>query len=115
MYDIWVLYERIPHISVNEALLSAGVVLFCIHIFLVRLRRWERYNAIHKKYGPKWNNGKGSITPAEAQIIMQMFMRYDLPIVLDLGLAFATTKTYSIVSFSYSSQTLVLQVKYSIT
>lgn len=98
MYDTSVLYEHLMHISVNKALLTVGFATFCIYLFLVRLRRWKRYNVIHQQYGAKWNDGKGTISPAEAQIIMQTFMDYDLAILLDLGLTFAMFKIYAIVS-----------------
>ncbi|KAF8966158.1 hypothetical protein BDZ97DRAFT_1622952, partial [Flammula alnicola] len=58
--------------------------------------RWRRYNAIHRKYGPKWNDGKGMITPEEAQIIAHVSSMYDMPFLLNYAVAFALFKTYGI-------------------
>ena len=77
---------------------SGGVLLW---LALVRTFRWRRYNAVHHKYGPKWNNGKGIITPEEAQEIMAVSTRYDMPMLLNYSLSFALFKTYGIVRLSF--------------
>lgn len=77
---------------------SGGILLW---LALVRAFRWRRYNAMHRKYGPKWNNGKGIITPEEAQDIMSVSTRYDMPMLLNYALAFALFKTYGIVRLAF--------------
>jgi hypothetical protein len=79
---------------------SGGILLW---LALVRTFRWRRYNAIHHKYGPKWNNGKGIITPEEAQHIMAVSGMYDMPMLLSFSGAFALFKTYGIVRISLKS------------
>ncbi|KIM44280.1 hypothetical protein M413DRAFT_378573 [Hebeloma cylindrosporum] len=76
----------------------SGGILFWLA--LARAFRWRRYNAMHRKYGPKWSNGKGIITPEEAQDIMSVSTRYDMPMLLNYALAFALFKTYGIPSIS---------------
>ncbi|KAF5319248.1 hypothetical protein D9619_008748 [Psilocybe cf. subviscida] len=65
-------------------------------LIIVRAFRWRRYNAIHRKYEPKWRNGEGVITPEEAQIIAQLSAAYDMPLLLNYSLAFALFKTYAV-------------------
>ncbi|PPQ96008.1 hypothetical protein CVT26_016170 [Gymnopilus dilepis] len=67
---------------------------------LVRALRWRRYNAIHREFGPKWDNGRGSITPEEAQKIILQPILYDMPLLLNYALAFALFKTYAVPSIS---------------
>ncbi|PPR04673.1 hypothetical protein CVT24_011890 [Panaeolus cyanescens] len=69
-------------------------------VVLVRALRWRRYYAIHKTYGPKWDNGRGTISPGEAQKIMAVSTQYDMPLLLNYSLAFALFKTYAIPSIS---------------
>jgi len=73
---------------------SGGIFLW---LALVRTLRWKRYNAIQRKYGRKWKNGKGNITPEEAQNIMAVSIMYDMPMLLNYSVAFALFKTYAIV------------------
>ncbi|CAA7271256.1 unnamed protein product [Cyclocybe aegerita] len=75
-----------------------GVLL--LWLVLVRSLRWRRYNAIHSKYGPKWNNGQGIITPEEAQKIIHVAGLYDMPLLMNVALAFALFKTYGIPTIS---------------
>jgi hypothetical protein len=75
-----------------------GILLW---IALVRTFRWRRYNAIHREYGPKWNNGKGNITPEEAQKIMAVSAMYDIPFWSNFALAFVLLKSYGIVPTSF--------------
>jgi len=69
-------------------------------VALTRSRRWDHYNAIHQKYGPKWDNGRGSITPEEAQVVIQLSSCYDMPFILYHAYSFALFKTYAIPSIS---------------
>ena len=71
-------------------------------IVVVRCFRWRHYNAIHHKYGQKWNNGKGVITVEEAQIVCHLSTLYDMPFLLDYGFSFALFKTFAIVSVNPS-------------
>ncbi|PPQ75159.1 hypothetical protein CVT24_007487 [Panaeolus cyanescens] len=77
--------------------IAAGIVGWVI---LVRSLRWRRYHAIHRTYGPKWDNGRGSISPGEAQKIMAVSTQYDMPFLMDNALAFALFKTNAIPSIS---------------
>jgi hypothetical protein len=74
------------------------VISIVTWVALARSRRWNHYNAIHQKYGPKWDNGRGRITPEEAQAVVQLSTYYDMPFVLYRSYAFALFKTYAIVS-----------------
>ena len=91
--------EYLRHIEIQPTFTQACVSAVISWIALVRLFRWRHYNEIHRKYGPKWNNGKGTITPEEAQVILQLSSFYDLPMLLNYALSFALFKTYGIVSF----------------
>lgn len=91
--------ERFRHVPFPAAFFG-GIFLWLI---LVRIFRWRRYNAIHRKYGPIWNNGKGIITPEEAQKIMAVSSNYDMPLVMNFAGAFALFKTYGIVRISLKS------------
>lgn len=73
-----------------------GVVLGWM--ILIRALRWRRYNAIHREYGPKWDNGRETITPEEAQKIILNPILYDMPLLLNYAVAFALFKTYAVVS-----------------
>ena len=88
--------RHIQQPTLTQAFVS-GVISW---IALVRLFRWRHYNEIHRKYGPKWNNGEGTITPEEAQIVLQLSGFYDLPMLLNYALSFALFKTYGVVSLS---------------
>jgi hypothetical protein len=82
---------------------SGGILLW---LALVRTFRWRRYNSIHRKYGPQWNNGQGNITPEEAQEIMAVSIKYDMPMLLNYSVAFALFKTYAIVRTLYINFTI---------
>ncbi|KIM48566.1 hypothetical protein M413DRAFT_20940 [Hebeloma cylindrosporum] len=86
-------FRHIPKLTA----VSGGILLW---LALVRTCRWRRFNAIHRKYGPRWKDGKGSITPEEAQKIVAVSIMYDMPIVLNYAIAFALFKTYGIPSIS---------------
>jgi hypothetical protein len=83
------------HISATLLLIVSGIVGWVV---LARSRRWDHYNTIHQKYGPRWNNGRGTITPEEAQVVVQLSTCYDMPLVLYYAHSFALFKTYGIVS-----------------
>ena|SRR5258705_12072358 len=77
-------------------LIAGGIACW---VSLSRNRRWDHYNAIHQKYGPKWDNGRGSITPEEAQVVVQLVTCYDMPLISYYASSFALFKTYAIVHF----------------
>ncbi|KAJ7202386.1 hypothetical protein GGX14DRAFT_654377 [Mycena pura] len=60
--------------------------------------RWRRYNAIHKKYAEKFE--AKTLTPEEAQEVMQLAVLYDMPMLSEYSLAFALFKTYAIPTIS---------------
>jgi hypothetical protein len=84
------------HLSSTLLLIVSGMVGW---VALARSRRWDHYNAIHQKYGPKWDNGRGKITPEEAQLVVRLSSCYDMPLVSYYSHSFALFKTYAIVSF----------------
>ena len=51
---------------------------FAGYLSLVRLLRWRRYNALMKRYAGRELD---SITPEEAQQILHVSRRYDMPMV----------------------------------
>ncbi|CAA7271255.1 unnamed protein product [Cyclocybe aegerita] len=73
--------------------LLAGLLIWLV---VVRLLRWRHYNAIHSEYGPKWNDGKGSITPEEAQKIVNLSTLYDMPLLTYYALSFGLVGSYAI-------------------
>ncbi|KAH9475208.1 Mycophenolic acid biosynthesis cluster protein B [Psilocybe cubensis] len=89
--------QRLHTHASHSTYVFAGVLVW---MGLVRALRWRRYNAIHRKYLRKWNNGKGTITPEEAQEITSVGAAYDMPLLLNYALAFALFKTYAIPSIS---------------
>ena len=83
------------HVPTHLLLIVSAIASW---VALTRSRRWDHYNAIHQKYGPKWDNGRGSITPEEAQVVVQLSTCYDMPFILYHSHSFALFKTYAIVS-----------------
>ena len=87
-------FRRVPPL----AAFSGGILLW---LALVRASRWRRYNSIHREYGLKWDNGKGIITPEEAQKIIAVPIMYDMPGLLAYATTFALFKTYGIVRITF--------------
>ncbi|KAG7089083.1 hypothetical protein E1B28_010792 [Marasmius oreades] len=67
-------------------------------VSLVRTFRWRRYNYIHRVYGPKYSSGM--LTPEDAQDVITILLRYEMPLVLEYAVAFSLFKTYAIPSIS---------------
>ncbi|KAF7331369.1 hypothetical protein MKEN_00014700 [Mycena kentingensis (nom. inval.)] len=65
-----------------------------LYLLLVRKLRYQRYNRLHAKYAGK------TLTPAEAQEIVQLAVAYDMPMVSECAVGFALFKTYAIPSIS---------------
>jgi len=65
------------------------------YVILVRLLRWCRYNAIHREYKKKYQDG--TITPSDAQRIILVSTSYDMPLLFTYSLGFAQFKTFAIV------------------
>ncbi|KAF8742559.1 hypothetical protein AX14_003593 [Amanita brunnescens Koide BX004] len=80
------------HMNVATTCLVAGVS----YLAVVRSLRWKRYNAVHAKYGNKIN----SLTTADAQEVLDVALRWDMPLLFYYSLAFALFKTYAIPSIS---------------
>ncbi|KAF9524241.1 hypothetical protein CPB83DRAFT_861677 [Crepidotus variabilis] len=92
------LFDQLRHIQITPLrVVLAGLIFW---LCLVRALRWRRYYAIHSKYGPKWDNGRGTLSPQEAQSISHVTMNYDMPLLMNYSLAFALFKTYGIPSIS---------------
>lgn len=79
-------------IATSKSRIGAGV--FLLYVLLVRLTRWRKYEAIHRKYAHKI----GCLTPEEAQEIILVSSSWDMPNLSGYALAFALFKTYAIVS-----------------
>ena len=66
------------------------------YLCIVRLFRWRRYNAVHKKYAAAFE--ARTLTPEEAQDVLHVSTFYDMPTVLNYALAFALLKSFAVVS-----------------
>lgn len=87
-----VICELLTHISPRVQAVSGALVW----LLVVRALRWRRYNAIHRQFQAKYE----TMTPEEAQKIIQVSTLYDMPLLLNYSLAFALFKTYGIPSIS---------------
>ena len=96
-----VLCNLLPHISPPVQAVFGGIVIW---LLIVRAFRWKRYNAIHRQFQAKYK----TMTPEEAQKIIQLSTMYDMPFLLTYALAFALFKTYGIVSTFRSSSVRIL-------
>ncbi|KAL1684523.1 hypothetical protein GGG16DRAFT_68145 [Schizophyllum commune] len=77
------------------------------YLGLVRILRWRRYEAVHRKYAHLLAKGSrvrtetvNTLTPAEAQEIVQLSLGYDMHYLMVQALSFALFKTYGIPSIS---------------
>ncbi|KAI4525504.1 hypothetical protein K525DRAFT_251946 [Schizophyllum commune Loenen D] len=77
------------------------------YLGLVRVLRWRRYEAVHRKYAHLLAKGSrvrtetvNTLTPAEAQEIVQLSLGYDMHYLMVQALSFALFKTYGIPSIS---------------
>ncbi|KAF8147796.1 hypothetical protein K438DRAFT_1779889 [Mycena galopus ATCC 62051] len=77
---------------------SAVCALALVYLCVVRSLRWRRYNAIHKKYSAKFR--ARTLTPEEAQEVIQLSYMYDMPSLSEYSLSFALFKTYAIPTIS---------------
>ncbi|KAF7328936.1 hypothetical protein MVEN_02523500 [Mycena venus] len=77
---------------------SLVCALAVVYLSVVRSLRWRRYNAIHKKYSAKFR--AKTLTPEEAQEVIQLSFMYDMPTLSEYSLAFALFKTYAIPTIS---------------
>lgn len=75
---------------------ASGTAFF--YLCLVRVLRWRRYHAVHKKYASSYESRV--LTPEEAQEIVHVSSFYDMPLLMNYSLAFALFKTYGIPSIS---------------
>ena len=78
---------------------------FTAYLILVQLLRFSRLRAIKRKYGGRWTTSKDGkrkldVTPAEAQEIMHVSLKYDLPGVCRFSTLWALFNTYAIPSIS---------------
>ncbi|KAF9255745.1 hypothetical protein L218DRAFT_883445 [Marasmius fiardii PR-910] len=92
-----------PLVKLTTSSLSLPTLLaIVVPIYLVTVQylRWRRFNAMHTKFLPKVASGHWRMTPEEAQEIMQVSWRYDMPQLLGFSFAFALFKTYGIPTIS---------------
>jgi hypothetical protein len=81
--------------TTSTVVCALGLAYLC----LVRALRWRRYNAVHKKFGPRYTSK--TLTPEEAQQVMHLSAFWDMPLLMNYALAFALFKTYAIVCCLY--------------
>ncbi|KAJ8081806.1 hypothetical protein PM082_007652 [Marasmius tenuissimus] len=89
------LFGPLARYSAPRFVFPLGVLVWLI---LVRTFRWRRYNYIHRRYQTKFEQGK--LTLEDAQEVVRMVTRYELPRVTGFGVAFALFKTYAIPTIS---------------
>ena len=65
-------------------------------LVVVRIFRWKRYNSIHGQFQAKYH--EKTITPEEAQKIIQVSMMYDMPFFMYYASAYAIFEPCAIVS-----------------
>ena len=74
----------LTHISPQVQVIFGGCLIW---LALVRTFRWKRYNDIHRQFQAKYD--EKTITPEEAQKIIQVSMMYDMPLLLYFASAYA--------------------------
>ncbi|KAL1731928.1 hypothetical protein EV714DRAFT_207845 [Schizophyllum commune] len=79
--------------------LTLAVTAALGYFALVRALRWRKYDAMHRKYAHK-RRGGSTLTPEEAQEIVQLSLGYDMHYIMTMALSFALFKTYGIPSIS---------------
>ncbi|KAL1741140.1 hypothetical protein HDZ31DRAFT_46073 [Schizophyllum fasciatum] len=82
----------------SHTLAIVATTALAAYLALVRALRWRKYNAIHRKYARKFR--QRSLTPAEAQEVVQLGLGHDMPYIMIQALSFALFKTYGIPSIS---------------
>ncbi|KAJ7626092.1 hypothetical protein FB45DRAFT_922921 [Roridomyces roridus] len=85
----------LPSLPLSAIATALGFILY---LCVVRDLRWQRYDAIHKKYQAKFE--AGTLTPVEAQEVVQLVSMYDMPFLAEQALSFANFKTYAIPTIS---------------
>ncbi|KAF5384037.1 hypothetical protein D9757_006960 [Collybiopsis confluens] len=88
-------YNIYPGMTLKATLIGASIIGYLI---LVRTLRWKRYQALHRKYGQKYE--QGLLTPEDAQNIIACSGQYDMPALMNYALSFALFKTYAIPTIS---------------
>ncbi|KAF7332674.1 hypothetical protein MKEN_00150300 [Mycena kentingensis (nom. inval.)] len=90
----------IANLSPSQRIIAgyATAAIATIYVLLVRALRYRRYNALHAKYAEKARNR--TLTPTEAQKVVQLAFAYDMPKLSEYSLAFALFKTYAIPTIS---------------
>ncbi|KAJ6482051.1 hypothetical protein C8R47DRAFT_582237 [Mycena vitilis] len=78
----------------SSVVLALGVVYLCV----VRLLRYRRLDAMQTKYSAKFR--AKTLTPEEAQEVVQLSFTYDMPTLAEYSLSFALFKTYAIPTIS---------------
>lgn len=78
---------------------------FVTYLVLVQLLRFSRLRRLEKKYNDRWATRKDGqrkldVTPTEAQEIIGLSLKYDLPGITRFSMAWALFKTYAIPSIS---------------
>ncbi|KAG7092726.1 hypothetical protein E1B28_009055 [Marasmius oreades] len=83
---------------------SVNVLCFALLAWIATVRafRWRRYNHIHRVYGPKYQ--AGTLNADDAQEILWILSRYEMPSVMELSTAFVIFKTDAIVSRAHPLQ-----------
>lgn len=98
--DLLDFLKTLRHNARYPNILEGTIIGVLGYLALARLLRWRRYNAIHREYVKKYQDG--TLTPEEAQRIILVSTTYDMPLLLNYSLAFALFKTYAIVTTTFT-------------
>ncbi|EDQ98946.1 uncharacterized protein LACBIDRAFT_318452 [Laccaria bicolor S238N-H82] len=98
--DLLHFLKNLRHHARYPTVIEGTIIGVLGYLALTRLLRWRRYNAIHREYMKKYQDG--TLTPEEAQRIILVSTSYDMPLLLNYSLAFALFKTYAIVRTTFS-------------
>ncbi|KAK1226004.1 hypothetical protein PQX77_000663 [Marasmius sp. AFHP31] len=78
--------------------LTVPALILLTWVSITQTFRWRRHNYIQRVYGPKFTSG--TMTAEDAQEVIRILIRYEMPLVIEYALAFALFKTYGIPSMS---------------
>lgn len=103
-----------------DAYTGISLAVLIVYLSYVHYRRYDRLKAIESKFKQVWEDG--SLTPEQAQEILQNNLFYENPLMIRLGTQSALFKVYALVCsvdtcfycfVHFSPQSLVLQISSS--
>ncbi|KAI5891574.1 uncharacterized protein SCHCODRAFT_01096190 [Schizophyllum commune H4-8] len=87
-----------PPNTMSSLPLTLAATAALAYFALVRALRWRKYDTVHRKYAHKLRDK--TLSPTEAQEIVQLSLGYDMHYIMTMALSFALFKTYGIPSIS---------------